>query len=227
MAQPTPPLARVAAPTWRIVPSRFPPVTLFDAVADPADLDSVYAIEALTNPRLRDEVGDISLVAPADRVSGPGTTPVMAAFTHLNPAGGRFTTPNFGAWYGGLDIATAVAESRHGRERFLAETAQPAIDVDMRVYVADVAADLHDLRSDAEWPGIYDPWSYAAGQALAATLRTAGSDGVLYASVRHTGECVAVYRPRLVSNCRQERHLSYRWDGVQVVDVYEKRAFSA
>ena len=66
-------------PCFRIVPSRFPPIGLFEAVADPRDLEAVYQIEAMTNDRLREEVGDILLVAPDDRVSGPGTTPIMAA----------------------------------------------------------------------------------------------------------------------------------------------------
>ena len=61
--------------TYRLVPSRFPPIVLFERVADPADLDVVFAIEALTNPRLRQEVGEISLVAPAERMSGAGSSP--------------------------------------------------------------------------------------------------------------------------------------------------------
>ncbi len=32
----------------------------------------LYAVESLTNPRLRDEVGDIHLVSPEDRVYGDG-----------------------------------------------------------------------------------------------------------------------------------------------------------
>ena len=71
-------------PCFRIVPSRFPPISLFEAVADPADLDAVYEIEAMTNDRLREEVGDIALVQPEDRVSGrlvrceTGTADVLA-----------------------------------------------------------------------------------------------------------------------------------------------------
>ena len=44
-------------PAWRLVASRFPPVGLFDRVAAPADLESVFAIESLTNARLRQEAG--------------------------------------------------------------------------------------------------------------------------------------------------------------------------
>src|SRR5690606_27761865 len=105
-------------PGYRIVPSRFPPVGLFDAVADPADLEAVFQIEAMTNDRLRDEVGDISLVPPEDRVSGPGTTPVMAAFTHLNPNGDRFTDGSYGVFYASATIETAVAETSHHRVGF-------------------------------------------------------------------------------------------------------------
>ena len=52
-----------------------------------------------------------------------------------------------------------------------------------------------------------------------------GSNGIVYESVRHEGgECAAVCRPRLLSNCRQERHLCYVWDRVRIETVYEKSA---
>ena len=40
-------------PGHRIVSSRFPPTGLFDRVADAGDLDAIYAVEALTNDRVR------------------------------------------------------------------------------------------------------------------------------------------------------------------------------
>ncbi len=60
-------------------------------MTDPDDLETIFELDALTNPRLRDEVGDIELVPPEDRICGPGTTAIMAAFTHLNPGGSRFS----------------------------------------------------------------------------------------------------------------------------------------
>jgi hypothetical protein len=58
----TPPVRRITwTPCWRIIPSRFAPIQLFERVADPGDFEAVFAVEALTNPRLRDEVGDIRL----------------------------------------------------------------------------------------------------------------------------------------------------------------------
>src|SRR5690606_25270720 len=69
-----PPVRRVR---WheahRILPSRYPPIQLFERLTDdPAEWEILAEIESLTNPRVRDEIGEIRLVAPAERVSGPG-----------------------------------------------------------------------------------------------------------------------------------------------------------
>ena len=222
------PTARVEwRPCFRVVPSRFPPINLFEAVADPADLDAVYQIEAMTNVRLREEVGDISLVPPEDRVSGPGSSPIMAAFTHLNPEGDRFTNGTYGAFYAGRTIETAIAETRYQRIRFLQATSEPAQELDMRVYAVDLDAELHDIRQMREThAAYYHPISYGVSQELALQLRQGGSCGIVYGSVRdESGECAAVFRPRLLSNCRQQRHLCYVWDGKTISTIYEKRSF--
>ena len=221
------PIARIEwRPCFRIVPSRFPPINLFEAVADPADLDAVYQVEAMTNDRLREEVGDISLVPPEDRVSGPGSSPIMAAFTHLNPEGDRFTDGTYGVFYAGRTLETAIAETRYHRVKFLRATNEPAQELDMRVYAVDLDAELHDIRSMCEsHPALYHSTSYGVSQGIALQLREIGANGIVYASVRHEGgECAAVFRPRLLSNCRQERHLCYVWDGKTISMIYEKRS---
>ena len=109
----------------------------------------VFAIEALTNPRVRQELGALALVSPADRVSGPGATLIMAAFTHLNPEGSRFSDGSYGVYYAADTLDTAVAEVSHHRARFLARTAEPEIDVDLRWIQADLCQPAHDLRTAA------------------------------------------------------------------------------
>jgi hypothetical protein len=214
-----PPLADIAwRPSYRIVPSRFPPVGLFDAVADPADLEAVMALEGLTNDRLREQLGQLRRIPPQRRVSGPGTTPIMSAFTHLRPDGSRFGTGDFGVYYAAGDRATAIDETVFHRERFLRDGAHPPTELQMRCYLADVVATLHDVRIG--WPDVHQPGSYAAGQALAARLRAAGSDGIVYHSVRRAGgECVAVFYPDRVAPCRQTEHFIYRWDGQRIAQV--------
>ena len=213
-------------PCWRIIPSRFPPIQLFERVTDPADFEAILELESLTNPRLRDEVGDIRLVPPEDRVTGPGASIVMAAFTHPNPEGSRYSDGSYGVFYAANDLHTAIAESKHHRERFMRATLQPRMEIDMRVYVVDLDGDVHDLRGrKPDYPMVYHDDNYAGGQHLALTLRNDGSNGIAYDSLRREGgQCVAVFRPPLLSNGRQERHLCYLWDGRRIATVYEKRA---
>ncbi|WP_417841565.1 RES family NAD+ phosphorylase [Terasakiella sp.] len=212
-------------PCYRIVPSRFPPIGLFERVSNPADLDAVFALEALTNDRLRDETGDLSLVMPEDRISGPNTSPIMAAFTHVNPDGSRFTDGMYGVFYAANDLETAIIEVKHHRENFMRATNEPKMELDMRAYAITVDAALHDirglqnLRSD-----LYDPESYATSQPFAKRLREEGSWGIVYDSVRNPeGECIAAFKPRAISNCRQANHLYFLWDGDRIAQVYEKK----
>lgn len=154
-----------------------------------------------------------------DRIAEPGTTPIMAAFMHLNVEGNRFTNRSYGVFYASLTIETAIAETPYHRGRSLAATKEPGQELDMPVYAVDLDAELHDIRGLREsHPVCYHARSYATSQERAAQLRDYGSNGVAYLSVRHDGgERVAVFRPPLLSNCRQERHLCYVWDG-QAVD---------
>ncbi|MEJ8567222.1 RES family NAD+ phosphorylase [Elongatibacter sediminis] len=232
-----PPLASI---DWkrsvRVVPSRFPPVGVFDRVADPADLDDVFAVEALTNDRLRDEAGDIRLVPLGERVSGPGTTPIMAAFTHPNREGSRFSDGSFGVYYAANDLDTALAESRYHRERFLAYSSEAPMRIGMRAYYARIRAELHDLRglgavhgwkSRAEDVFDPDPERYGAGQSLARELRSRGSGGLVYPSVRRPGgSCVGIFRPKLVAPVTQGPHFDFVWDGHTVTDVLKVQRYS-
>jgi hypothetical protein len=217
----TPPIRRIRwSQAYRIVPSRFPPAGLFDRIADPSDLDAVFAIEALTNPRLRDEANTLRLVPQDRRISGPGSTPVMAAFTHLNPEGSRFSDGSWGVFYAARNVITAVEETVYHRELFLAATTEPACDIEMRCYRTSVDCKLHDIRGG--WPSAHDADSYVASVKLARELREAGSSGVVYDSVRHAGgECLAAFYPDVVAPCVQAQHLIYRWDGERIAKVLE------
>jgi len=211
-------------PTHRLVPSRFPPISLFERVAAAEDLEVVFAIEALTNPRLRQEAGEISLVPREERVSGPGSSAVMAAFTHLNPAGSRFTAGRYGVYYAARRLETAVREVSHHQGRFLAATREPPIAIDLRCYRAKVRQPLHDIRGARDrLPGVYAPDDYAASQAFGAALREAGSWGVVYDSVRDPGgECVGIFRPKALDRAVQGEHVTLQWNGEAIEAWYVK-----
>lgn len=206
-------------PSHRIIPSRFPPVGLFDRVADPKDLDAIYALEAMTNDRLRDEAGNLRLVPDGERIAGPGSTPIMAAFTHLNPAGSRFSDGSYGVYYCAQDVATALAEVRYHQQRFLRWTREGPLRLQMRLYLSDLDAMLVDARKIAD---VHHADDYAPSQRFGRAAREARRDGVLYRSVRRDGGlCAAVFRPRVLSPCRQGAHYAFHYDGESIVAIDE------
>jgi hypothetical protein len=213
----------------RIVPTRHPSENLFDRVADAADFDALYALEAMTNERARDELGEIERVPREQRRYGPGSGPIMAAFTHVNTGGSRFSGGEWGVFYAAKERETAVAETRFHHARFLAATRQRPLHLPMRLLTVAIDAKLHDLRPAGAVPAaVFDPDDYAASRALGARLRAAGSEGVVYPSVRQCspvqGQCAGLFTPRGASRCVHAAVLLYAWDGARFTDVYEKTA---
>jgi RES domain-containing protein len=212
-----PPKRRVRWPAaHRILPSRYPPIQLFERLSDdPSEWELLAEIESLTNPRVRDEIGEIRLVPVEERVSGPGASWVMASFTHLNRRGSRFSDGGYGVYYAARDLATAIAETVWHLGLFYALTADPPHDEDMRVLSGRVDARFHDLRgAEARFAACLDPDDYTAAQTLGRQLRATGSNGIVYPSVRRAGgHCLGALRPKAVGVPVQSRHLRYHWDG--------------
>jgi RES domain len=208
----------------RIVPTRYPAINLFDRVASAEDFDALYALEAMSNERAREELGQIERVPREQRLYGPGSGPIMAAFTHLNTLGSRFSAGQYGVFYAARERSTAMAETRHHHGLFLAATRQGPLHLPMRLYSVAVEARLHDLRPPGSVDGaVYSPDSYAASQALGGRLHGAGSAGVVYRSVHQPrGQCVGLFKPRGASACVHAAYLLYAWDGQRFTDVYEK-----
>ena len=211
--------------SYRIIQSRFPFIGIFDRVADPHDLEAILAIEARTNDRILDETGVITLVRPKDRVSGPGATPIMAAFTHTKPS--RFSDGSFGVYYAARHLPTAVSESQFHTERFYRATDESSADIDMRVYAARIVGSFDDLLTLSPGDARLDPDSYAVSQAYARRVYEADElNGVVYQSVRDPAHrpAVACLRPSAVRNCYSHSYLLYRWDGIagKIVDVVKR-----
>ena len=214
----------------RIIRGVFPPIDLFEDIADPADWSLVISAEQKTNPRLMETVGNLDLVPPGRRVGGPGASYLMAPFTHVSPdRPSRFSDGSFGVLYVAEQFDVALLETIHHHGLFMAATHQaPGWTSQFREIVLDVDAELHDLREPGErFAAALVPEDYAAARNLGTRLRGAGSSGVVYPSVRSAvGDCVGLFHPDLASNPRQGRHLDYHWDGERV-DLYREPANGA
>lgn len=204
----------------RIIRSAFPPIDLFEDIADPADWSLLISAEQKTNPRIMATIGNLDLVPVNRRVGGIGASYLMAPFTHVSKdRPSRFTDGSYGVLYAGKVFETALFETIYHHARFMARTAEtPGWTSQFREIVLSVHADLHDLRGawEPQHPAL-DLDSYAASQDLAKALKAGGADGLVYPSVRHTGgECVALFYPDCASEPVQGRHLDYHWDGERV-----------
>ncbi|MEM9582346.1 MAG: RES family NAD+ phosphorylase [Pseudomonadota bacterium] len=203
----------------RVIRSVFPPIDLFEDIADPEDWPLLISAEQKTNPRLMETIGNLDLVPPDRRVSGPGASFLMAPFTHTSTdRPSRFSDGARGVLYIASDFETAVSETIYHHARFMKMTnQQPGWTSQFRELVLEFEAELHDIRlmgdKAVKW---LDPHDYSESQALAETLRRAGSEGIAYPSVRGSGDCVGLFYPDLCGPPRQGRHLDYHWDGARV-----------
>lgn len=205
----------------RIISTRHPPVDLFEDIADPSDWDLLAAEEAKTNPRLMEQIGRLALVPPERRVSGPGASYLMAPFVHISSAyAGRFDDGTFGALYVAKSIETAIAETSHHRARFYRASKQkPGWFSQFRQLIIAIDHRFHDLRGAASFGDALSPDDYTGSQALARRLRSAGSDGILFPSVRDTaGQCIAAFWPDVVGLPTPGGAFAYHFDG-SIIDL--------
>lgn len=222
MKERSPPLSRVRwTKARRIVPTRYPPIDLFEDIADPEDWDLLVSAEAKTNPRVCADVGRLDLVPVARRVSGPGASYLMAPFVHVSTdRPGRFHDGTYGAWYAANRFQTAVAETAHHLAAFYRSTAEaPGWLVQVRELIAQVDHRFHDLRAAPDYTDALSPDDYAPSQALAWRLRSdEASDGIVYPAVRDAqGEALAVFWPDVVRlPVTPGRHLGYHFDGKRI-----------
>jgi hypothetical protein len=219
----TPPVSSVSwQQSHRIIWSRYPRIDLFEDIADPADWELIASAETKTNPRFREQIGNLSLVRVERRVSGYSAQFAMAPFTHVSrDRPSRFSDGSYGIYYCGDRFEVALMETVHHFTRFMRRTDEPAADGQFRELVAGIGGRLHDLRR-----GSFDeclaPDDYRPGQALGAALRNDGSDGIIYPSVRWpAGEAAALFWPDLIRlPINQAQHLQYHWDGTAVTKYF-------
>jgi len=202
--------------TCRLTPGLFPSVGILDRITTPDDLPFIFELETWSNDRISTELGILHCLPKEEWLVGrPMASVIMAAFCHPRPGGGRFNGPDRGAWYASTDLETAHAEVAYHRTLELAEVGVFETRMQFRLYLANFDCGFHDVRPrTAMHAPLHDPHSYTASQAFAQELLATGSNGVIYRSVRRRGgQCVACFRPALVSEVRPGAYFEYRWEG--------------
>lgn len=198
-----------AAPyrTYRLIPSRFPPIDTFESVARPQDLEQVLELEGWTNDRL--VASRLKRLPEPEWVFGrANASVVMAAFLHGAPQGTRFAGPELGAWYAASAPTTSVLEVANDIRREIALSALQQKTEELREYTARLEGDFVDIRGTR--PDLHDPrpGTYPATQVFGREVRAGPHAGIAYDSVRHaSGTNWIAYRPSGIRDVLQGRHL--------------------
>lgn len=201
---------------YRLIHTKYPPISVFADVASPEEFDILFEIQELTNPRLSAEVGNLHLLPRDEWVLGiPGASYAMAAFTHVNPEGSRFSNGDYGVYYIGDSKDTAIAEITHHCNRYWRNVPELKFErFEYRCLATElegsIFADITSLPSEHEY---YHPTDYSDAQVFGANLRSVREIGVTYRSVRNEGGiCWALLTPRTITSIIQCSLHQIIWD---------------
>ncbi|ARU88830.1 RES family NAD+ phosphorylase [Pseudomonas sp. M30-35] len=207
---------------YRLVNSKFPPIALFDDVADAADFETIYRLQAITNPRLQNEIGQLELIARSEIPFGiVGCSYATAPFTHVNPAGSCFSDGSYGVLYLADKMDVAIAEVRHHQGKYWANVHGLSYE---RFVFRGLRCTFSDegMRDATEVPltdPIYTPDDYSQAQLLGRAAKQDNCLGLRYNSVRSSGSvCWALLTPRPVTSIIQAAHYEMIWNG-QIISV--------
>ena len=211
----TPPIAEIAQQrTVRLIlTAHYKPPVLRALVDTDNELREIEALEGLTSRRL-------TTVPNAGIDPGWGHSFIAAAFAYRRKGGNRFNDETRGAWYAGLDDRTALEEVAFHKTRELGYFGHYRDEVQYRALHASFIGRFHDLRNVRPKPACLDPdinAGYPEGQAMARSLISAGSRGLIHPSVRNPGgTCIVAFQPNAVQDVTPGANWKLTWDGSPV-----------
>lgn len=201
-------------PTFRLIPSRFPPVELYEPVCRPNDWDGVKRVEGMTNPRLREMATGLGLLHPDDR-GRVSQNWLVAPFTYPDPEPSPFSDGSYGYSLVSDTIGGALLEAVRRRETFLSRTEQGPTRSEMRMLKTPLKAELLD-QYDASQP---DNWSETHTKVRA--LRDSGSYGFWLPKREDLGRLAVVLRPTAFGTAVQAEHYAFVWNGKEIEVIYD------
>lgn len=201
---------------YTLIPSRFPPIDLFERIANDDEGAAVARIETITNPRLRDR--QRALQTEAVDVTAPRYQNWNhAPFTYRNPEGSRYFGPESAVLELADDLQTALAISVRKRETFLSRTDEARTNLDMRVLSRKVTGRFADLRHLD--PNLDRDARIAVGRRIADI--TTPIDGLLYnPPERPSAKCFAILNAGALARAVQGDHFRFVWDGKCIRSLY-------
>jgi hypothetical protein len=211
----------------RVVPSPDVPVAAFAAlVDDPRELELLLQLEGLTNPLAREAAKNLPAIPSSRRYRGALAGLVMLPF--VLPRASRFSDGFFGVLYAADVVETALVEAAyHAGRRLAAANAPAGTTLRLYGYTLLIEGDLVDARRGERGvnDAIYAPDSWLVAQSFGRALRSAGSLGVHYTSVRRSaGSCVGLFWPDGARNASEASRWLLFWNGTTFEYVAQELA---
>ena len=201
---------------FHLIPSRFPPIDLYERLGQPELCTAAQELEQRTNPRL---IALQHIEKPPDS-SDKGAHQYQnwnhAPFVYKNPEGSQFLGPVYGVAEMSTDLDAALLLALLRREEFFSRTNEEAIGQDMRVLRRRVTGTLIDLT--AVEPGLAQAERWNIGQEMFEN----GAAGIIY---RRTGfgehRFVSVFNGAVLGRALQDVHYRFEWDGRTIRNIYD------
>jgi hypothetical protein len=197
----------------RLIPSRFPPVELYEPIAPQSDWEALKRVEAMTNPRLRERSG-AGMLLPDDRAVDQNW--LVAPFAYPDPEPSQYSDGSYGVCVVADSLHSALMMSVSRREEFLRRTREAPTRLVMRVLKMPVKAQLHDLTNAPEMG------ESKSAREIIRQLREAKSYGALLTGPRGSKDRIAVIlRPTAFkSPAVQAEHYCFVWNGERIHQIF-------
>jgi hypothetical protein len=197
---------------YRLIPSRFPTIDVYERVAPPSRWPALLQIETLTNSRSKERqamIGTDQVESPPPHLQNWNHAP----FVYVDPDGSSILSAAFGVLEVGQDKETAIAMAVARRESFLSATSLDSHPLEMRMLKHSISGrfaslgDLSGLSQSERWAlgaSLYEHW-----------------DGA-YFTCPETGRgaTVAIFNVECLGRATQAEHYRFMWDGSRIRTVY-------
>jgi hypothetical protein len=208
------PLESVEGDWYRLIPSRFPPISIYERVIANDRIAELVEVENLTNPRVKALALRTSGLQPIDPTSPTLQNWNLAPFTYPNPEGSHFFRPGYSVLELTDCLQGALATSVRKRETFLRRTREASLALEMRVLKTPVTGEFLDLRGVPASLEKEERWKigdHIVQQQL---------DGILFTSPdRPSSSCIAVLKESRLGRSDQTKHFKFYWDGERIKSI--------
>ena len=201
---------------YQLIPSRFPPVDVYERLESPELRAAALESEQRTNPRLTAMKHVETPLKPGDKAANQFQNWNHAPFVYKNPEGTHFLGPAYGVAEMAADLTAALLFALRRREEFFSRTNEDAMGQDMRVLCGRVNGTFTDLT--ALDPALSQAERWKIGQAL----YDEGASGIIYRRPGYA-ECrfLSVFDGTLLGRALQGAHYRFVWDGKAVKSIYD------